>query len=125
MIDFVNYFINGALVGFFDALLDLLQAKIVVARAQGVARLAGIDGVGAKVVGRAHFFQRAGGQEQFGISEHDPDCAACPVCVLLKTGCGIGPCLDVCLLPRRALPWGVHQGCHPLCDHGDLAQPTR
>ncbi len=55
----------AALVGFLDALRDLLQAEVVVARAQGVARLAGVDGVGAKVIGGAHLVERAGGKQQF------------------------------------------------------------
>ncbi len=49
-----------------DADLDLLQAEFVVARAQAVARLAGVDRVGAEVVGGAHLVERAGGQQQFG-----------------------------------------------------------
>ena len=53
------------------ALRELLEAEFVVARTQAVARLAGIDGVGAEVVGSAHFFQRAGGQQQFrGFEGH-------------------------------------------------------
>ena len=42
------------------------RAEFVVAHAQAVARLAGVDGVGAKIEGGAHHFKRAGGGEQFG-----------------------------------------------------------
>jgi len=71
----------AARVGFFDALGDLLQAELVVARAQTVARLAGVHGVGAKVVGGAHFVERAGGQQQFGGFEgHGQNCLTISVC---------------------------------------------
>jgi hypothetical protein len=45
---------------------DLLQLEFVVAGAQAVAGLAGVDGVGAKIKGGAHFVQRAGRQQKFG-----------------------------------------------------------
>ncbi len=58
-------------VGFFNADLDLLQPEFVVARTQGVARLTGVYRVGAEVIGRTHFVQRAGRQEQFrGLERH-------------------------------------------------------
>jgi hypothetical protein len=41
-------------------------AELVVAHAQAVARLAGVDGVGAEGEGGAHHRQRTGGGEQFG-----------------------------------------------------------
>ena len=44
----------ATLVGFLDALCNLLHAELVVAGTQGVAGLAGIDSVGAKVIGGAH-----------------------------------------------------------------------
>ncbi|MPM95241.1 hypothetical protein SDC9_142395 [bioreactor metagenome] len=56
----------AARVRFFNALGDLLQAEFVVARAQAVARLAGIHGIGAEVVRCAHLVERASGQQQFG-----------------------------------------------------------
>ena len=62
----------AACMGLGNALADLLQAEFVVARAQAVARLAGVDGVGTKVVGGAHLVERAGRQQQFGGFEgHD------------------------------------------------------
>ncbi len=60
-----------------DALADLLESEFVVARAQGIARLARIDGVGAEIVGRAHPVEGAGGQQQFGRAErHGEDVEA-------------------------------------------------
>jgi len=56
----------AACVGFLDANLNLLDAKFIVARAQAVARLSGVDGVGAKIEGGAHALKRAGGQKKFG-----------------------------------------------------------
>ena len=56
-----------------DALGQLFQPEFVVACAQAVARLAGINGVGAKVIGGAHFFKAAGGQQQFWVF-HAGDC---------------------------------------------------
>ena len=56
----------AARVRFFDALLNLFNAKFVVARAQAVARLAGVHRVGAVVVGGAHPVERASGQKEFG-----------------------------------------------------------
>ena len=72
----------AALVRLGDALRNLFEAEFVVARAQGIARLAGVDGVGAKVVGGAHAVQRAGGQEQFGGFHQGVDCPASTGCVL-------------------------------------------
>ena len=52
-----------ARVRFFNALAQLLQLELIVARTQAVTRLAGINGVGAIVVGGAHFLQIAGRQQ--------------------------------------------------------------
>ena len=46
------------------------RAELVVAHAQAVARLAGVDRIGAKIEGRAHHVERAGGGEQFGRLAH-------------------------------------------------------
>jgi hypothetical protein len=40
---------------FFDAGLDLFELEFVVSRAQAVAGLAGVNGIGAKVVRRRAF----------------------------------------------------------------------
>jgi hypothetical protein len=53
-----------------NALCDLFQAELVVACAQGIAGLAGVDCVGAKVKGGAHALQRTGGEQElwdFGV----------------------------------------------------------
>jgi len=49
---------------FFDA------AELVVAHAQAVAGLAGVDGVGAEIEGGAHHVERAGGGEEFRSFGH-------------------------------------------------------
>ncbi len=50
-----------------DGLAELVQAaELVVAHTQAVARLAGIDGIGAESEGVAHHRQRTGGGEQLG-----------------------------------------------------------
>ncbi len=51
--------------GFVDAGGQIGVVEFVVAHPQAVARLAGVDGVGAVGEGVAHAFQRAGGAEQF------------------------------------------------------------
>ena len=54
---------------FADALTDLLQAKLVVARAQALARQADVDCIGTKVIVGAHLVERACKHKQFGNFE--------------------------------------------------------
>ena len=73
-----------------NSLLQLFQAELVVARAQGVAGLAGVDGVGTKVVGGAHLLERAGGHQQFrDRSVHDG--RYCPAKPRASQGAGSTP----------------------------------
>ena len=53
-------------VGLGDAFGQLGVVEIVVAHPQAVARLPGVDGIGAVGEGIAHAFQGAGGAQQFG-----------------------------------------------------------
>jgi len=46
---------------------DVEVVELVVAHAQAVARLTGVDGVGAIGEGVTHAFVAAGGREQFGF----------------------------------------------------------
>ncbi|MNE37562.1 hypothetical protein D3C80_1314170 [compost metagenome] len=50
--------------------------EFIVAHAQAVARLPGVNGVSAVGEGIAHVLQRAGGGEQFGFGEKGHDRAA-------------------------------------------------
>ncbi len=84
---------------FCDALGDLFHAELVVARAQAVARLAGVDGVGAEVVGGAHALQRAGGEQEFGGFEVHPR-------IVRQSGGGPGACRS----RRRRGPRGRRAG---------------